>query len=328
MFFFACAVQKLEDSLLPGRTLLSKSNDELSVENCDIKTNNDLLRAKNTSNNISSHNNNTPNCKAKRKLCELSVNGQEISNEENFDEIAEQSSKVDVSEDASIDGDRFSLLKTPVGLGSSTSLQETDTTNALDERSCDIAHVATSSDSLIDAGKLTRQLSEPSDMYSAHSVVHRRDRSPTTNDGELVRQKSEPTLPFVVRPDAQDDAFSPLETRTLSVETSNETAPSVEPCVGNACAHLSPIMRNRFRNVYAVHTSTPASLLRRSLATNDYMLTPITNNDDRSMSPITQSATKMSKAMQVREVHVVGRKIWNLEPRSNALFVTLLYSIT
>ncbi|XP_011707891.1 PREDICTED: rho GTPase-activating protein 19 isoform X2 [Wasmannia auropunctata] len=59
----------------------------------------------------------------------------------------------------------------------------------------------------------------------------------------------------------------------------------------------SPMVKNRFRNVYAVHTSTPSSLLRRSLATNDYLLTPITNND-RSMSPITQSATKMTKAMQ------------------------------
>lgn len=327
--FFARIVQKLEDSLLPARTLLSKSNDELSMENCDIKTNNDLLRAKNTSNNISSHKNDIPNCNAKRKLCDQSVNGHEGSDEGNLGEIAEQSSKADMSEDVSLNGDRFSLLKTPVELGSSTSLQEIDTTNALDERSpCDIARAATSDDSPIDAGKLTRQLSEPSDMYSAHGVVHRCDRSLTTNDSELVRQKSEPTLPFVARPDVrQDDISSPLETCIPSVEMSSETAPSVEPRVGSACTHLSPIVRSRFRNVYAVHTSTPSSLLRRSLATNDYILTPITNNDDRSMSPITQSATKMSKAMQVREVHV-RYKTWNSGSGSNALFVTLLFLVT
>ncbi|EFN88118.1 uncharacterized protein LOC105192159 [Harpegnathos saltator] len=288
---------KLEDSLLPARTLLSKSNDELSVENCDIKTNNDLLYDKNTSSNTSSHNNDTQNCKVKRKLCDQSVNEElTLKDEGSLKEIVEQSSKVDMSPDASpdLDGDRFSSLKAPVELSSSISLQEIDTMNVLNEQSCNIAHVATSDSSPIDSNKLTRQFSEPSDIYSAHHC----DRSSITNDCELVQPKSEPTLPFVARPDSQTDNITlPLKTRMLNVETSNEIAPSVEPRTGNAC-HLSPIVRNRFRNVYAVHTSTPSSLLRRSLVTNDYILTPITNNDDRSMSPITQSATKMSKAMQ------------------------------
>lgn len=318
IFSFARIVQKLEDSLLPARTLLSKSNDELSVENCDIKTTNDLLRAKHnsTSSSISNRKNDVPSCKAKRKLCNRrSVNDrhEKSSDDGNFGEIAEQSSKADTSQGVSLDldGERFSILKVePVELGSSASLQDIDTTNAFDGRSsCDIADTATSTsdDSPVDAGKLTRPLSEPSDIY--FDIAHRRDQSPaTTGDGELARPNSEPALPFVVRPKAsQDDAAaSPLESHTPSIaDTSSETAPSVEPRAESACAHLSPIVRNRFRNVYAVHTSTPSSLLRRSLATNDYMLTPITNNDDRSMSPITQSATKMSKAMQVCEVYVV-----------------------
>lgn len=257
-------VQKLEESLLPTRALLSKSNDELSTENCDT-TNNDLLCVKHVSNSIDSLKDETlTNCKVKRKLC--------IQSKRN------KSDKQDLPE-----SDAKQCLGS-MELGSNASLQEIDPITACNNGQCD-------------SGKLTRQHSEPSDMYSAHNTVIDDDNSlPMANDGELVRQNSEPTLALAATPDAQS---SSLKACTVNVKPP-ETASSDEPHAEDACTHdtQSPIVKNRFRTVYAVHTSTPSSLLRRNLATNDYILTPITNND-KSMSPITQSATKMTKAMQV-----------------------------
>lgn len=171
---------------------------------------------------------------------------------------------------------------TKQGLGSvelslSTSLQE--------------INVMINEDSLSEAGKLTRPLSEPPDLYSTRNVTHCDN---LTNDG--MRRKSESTIASVATTNVQS---SLLKTCASNVKSS-ETTSNVELHAENACTHnlQSPMVKNRFRNVYAVHTSTPSNFLRRSLATNDYILTPITNND-RSMSPITQSATKMTKAMQV-----------------------------
>lgn len=59
---------------------------------------------------------------------------------------------------------------------------------------------------------------------------------------------------------------------------------------------LSP--QHKLRSVRDIHTSTPSNLLRQSLGCYDHIFTPILN-DDNSTSPITQSATKMSRAMQV-----------------------------
>lgn len=140
------------------------------------------------------------------------------------------------------------------------------------------------------SGKLTRPLSEPPNLYSTRNVTHCDNLS-----NDCVRRNSESTLASV----ATNVQNSPSKTCASNVKSS-ETL-NVELHAESACTHnlQSPMVKNRFRNVYAVHTSTPSSLLR-SLATNDYILTPITNND-RSMSPITQSATKMTKAMQVRK---------------------------
>ncbi|XP_011877936.1 PREDICTED: uncharacterized protein LOC105567586 isoform X2 [Vollenhovia emeryi] len=245
---------KLEDSFPPARAVLSKSNDELSTENCDM-TNNDLLRAKHTSSIDSIKNETLTNYKAKKKL--------------SVDESINTRDEVD-GKDAQQD--------TKQGLGSielSTSLQE--------------INVMINEDSQSDAGKLTRPLSEPPDLYSTRNVSHCDN---LTNDG--ARRKSESALASVATTNARS---SPAETCTSNVKSSEATL-NVESHE-SACTHnlQSPKVKNRFRNVYAVHTSTPSSLLRRSLATNDYILTPITNND-RSMSPITQSATKMTKAMQ------------------------------
>lgn len=176
---------------------------------------------------------------------------------------------------------------TKQGLGSielslSTSLQE--------------INVMINEDSQSDTGKLTRPLSEPPDLYSTHY-------DNLTNDAELVRRNSESTLASIATLNVQN---SLSKTCTSNVKLS-EIISNVESHTESACTHnlQSPIVKNRFRNVYAVHTSTPSSLLRRSLATNDYILTPITNND-RSMSPITQSAIKMTKAMQVRKFKIIS----------------------
>lgn len=183
-----------------------------------------------------------------------------------------------------------------IELSLSTSLQE--------------INVMINEDSQSDTGeKLTRPLSEPPDLHSTRNVTHCDN---LTNDG-VRRNYSESTLTSTIA--TTNVQSSPSKPCALSVNSS-EIILNVESHAENACMHnlQSPMVKNRFRNVYAVHTSTPSSLLR-NLATNDYILTPITNND-RSMSPITQSATKMTKAMQVhkfpiyfyiRNIHVIKK---------------------
>ncbi|XP_011262958.1 uncharacterized protein LOC105255396 isoform X2 [Camponotus floridanus] len=249
---------KLEDSLLPARMLLSKSNDEFSTENCD--TTNDLLHSKHMSSSVDNFKNETlTSCKIKKKLCNQSINTREELNEKNMQHDAKQSLSV-------------------VELNWSTSLQE--------------INVMTSDNNLSDTDKLTRQLDEPSNVCSTQDVNYNNDNS-LMNDDKLVPQNSESILALTATPNIKTPS---KKTCTSSIKSS-ETTLNVEPRIENACNLQSPIVRNRFRNVYAVHTSTPSSLLRRSMVTNDYILTPITNND-KSMSPITQSATKMTKAMQ------------------------------
>ncbi|KMQ93299.1 rho gtpase-activating protein 19 [Lasius niger] len=122
---------KLEDSLLPARMLLSKSNDEFSTENCDT-TNNDLLHAKHMSSSIDSFKNETlTSCKIKKKLCNQSTNTREELDEKNMQHDAKQS------------------LGLSLEHSWSTSLQE--------------INVIPSDNNLSDTDKLTRQLDEPPD---------------------------------------------------------------------------------------------------------------------------------------------------------------------
>ncbi|TGZ49206.1 uncharacterized protein [Temnothorax longispinosus] len=249
---------KLEDSFLPTRAVLSKSNDELSTENCDT-INNDLLHAKHMSSIDSIKNETLTNYKAKKKLSiDESINVKE--------ELDGKDTQHDAKQDLG-----------SIELSLSTSLQE--------------INVIINEDSQSDTGKLTRPFSEPPNLYSTRNVTHCDN---LTND--CMRRNSESTLASIATRNTVQ--VSPSETYTLNAKSS-ETTLNVDSHAESACTHnlQSPMVKNRFRNVYAVHTSTPSSLLRRSLATNDYILTPITNND-RSMSPITQSATKMTKAMQ------------------------------
>lgn len=308
----------MADSSLPTRVFLSKSNDELSVENCDT-VNTDLFYIKHNS--IDSLKSKTLNCKVQKNSCNQSnTNIREDINERC---IMKQSLK-DVPRDTSSDpnNDRFSLhdcafvLKRPMGLDE-TSLQEIDATSVLNEEfSRNIAQTksTTSNYNLSDKStdKLARQLSEPPDMYSTRNIVRYNGSATTTNNnnGGLIRQNSEPTLSFVAKSDDARQVTPLSKTRTLSAAKASETASNLEQHTKNAArVHLSPITKNKFKNLYTVHTSTPSNLLRQSLVINDYISTPITNNDDKSMSPITQSATKMTKAMQVRDIFVLSIKI-------------------
>lgn len=136
--------------------------------------------------------------------------------------------------------------------------------------------------------RLSRQSSEPPDMYSSQITSNKVDSS------ELTRQNSEPVFSMSRRKNIEV-AYKP---RITGVDAKSSELTKSESCTENASSYPSPMVKNRFWNVYTAHTSTPSNFLRRSLVANDYILTPITNND-KSMSPITQSATKMTKAMQV-----------------------------
>ncbi|KAG5318581.1 RHG19 protein, partial [Pseudoatta argentina] len=243
---------KLEHSFLPARAVLSKSNDELSMENCDT-TNNDLLHAKHTNSIDSIKNETLTSCRTKKII--------------SIDESTDMKDKLDEKDTRDTKQDLGS-----VELSLSSSFQE--------------INVMINEDSHSDTDKLlTRPLSEPPDLYSTHNLM---------DNSKFIRRNSESVLTSVATSNVKS---FPSKTCISNVKLS-ETTLNIESHAENACTHnlQSPMVKNRFRNVYAVHTSTPSSLLR-SLATNDYILTPITNND-RSMSPITQSATKMTKAMQ------------------------------
>ncbi|XP_076244973.1 uncharacterized protein LOC143185671 [Calliopsis andreniformis] len=251
----------LEKSLLQKKVLFCKSDDELSMENCE--TNNDsLLHTKHISNSTGSLNTPTMrNYKDKRKTMLMRfVNIKEEQIDEKYHEWS--MNKTNDSVISKTDDENLSLE------GVIKDLERGDNTP-------------------INTVKLPRQHSEPPDMYSSQSTLYE------TRENELIRQSSEPTLS--ISKATYVDMASPsknYEANKKSVEHSK-----IELHSDSACAHLSPIVKNRLWNVYVAHTSTPSNLLRKSLVTNDYMLTPITNND-KSMSPITQSATKMTKAMQ------------------------------
>lgn len=269
--------QNLEKSLLQTKVLLSKSDDELSMENYD--TNNDsLLHTKHISNSTGSLN--TPTLRSykdKRKAILMK-----------FVNINEE--QIGQYHDWNINkSDKGSYIDESINSKSSNaniSLQDSN------------KELRGENNTAINTDRLSRQLSEPPDMYSSQSTLYE------TSQNELYRQSSEPT--FSVSEATHTEMISITkysEENKKAVEHSK-----MESHSDNACVHLSPVMKNRLWNVYVAHTSTPSNLLRKSLVTNDYMLTPITNND-KSMSPITQSATKMTKAMQVWIYNIIHNTI-------------------
>lgn len=119
--------------------------------------------------------------------------------------------------------------------------------------------------------ELLRHHSEPFNVCSLKKTMKK---------NEMFRQSSEPSL---------------LSSKQISPES-----PKISPQGYNKPAVvLSPTTKNKLRSIYAAHTSTPSNLLRKSLAAGDCALTPI-SDDEKSMSPITQSTSKMTKDMQVR----------------------------
>ncbi|XP_033356792.1 uncharacterized protein LOC117237175 [Bombus vosnesenskii] len=256
----------LEKSLLQTKVLLSKSDDELSMENYD--TNNEsLLHTKHISNSTGSLN--TPTLRSykdKRKAILMKF--------------------VNINEEQIVQYHDWNINKSDKGsyIDESINSKSSNANISLQDSNKELRG---ENNTAINTGRLCRQLSEPPDMYSSQSTLYE------TSQNELYRQSSEPT--FSVSEATHTEMISIAnysEENKKAVEHSK-----MESHSDNACVHLSPIVKNRLWNVYVAHTSTPSNLLRKSLVTNDYMLTPITNND-KSMSPITQSATKMTKAMQ------------------------------
>lgn len=262
-------MQNLEKSLLQTKVLLSKSDDELSMENCD--TNNDsLLHAKHISNSTGSLN--TPSLRSyKDKRKALLMRFVNIKEEQMDDQYND-----------------WDIHKSDKGSNIDESINSKSSNANVSLQDFDSKELEQDNNITSNTARLSRQYSEPPDMYSSQTTLYE------ISENELFRQSSEPT--FSVSEATHHD-MTPLIKRSEDNKKSVEYS-ILESHTDNACVHLSPVVKNRLWNVYVAHTSTPSNLLRKSLVTNDYMLTPITNND-KSMSPITQSATKMTKAMQV-----------------------------
>ena len=147
--------------------------------------------------------------------------------------------------------------------------------------------------------RYSRHQSEPPDMYSSQTSYESCGK-----DNELVRQASDSAILVSNRSSMEmlGNDKTPQKSIATPVEQNGEQSDPIasdyKSSSDNATFLLSPATKSKLRCLYAAHTSTPSNLLRKSLASNDYILTPITD-DDKSMSPITQSATKMTKAMQV-----------------------------
>ncbi|XP_035737732.1 uncharacterized protein LOC118448498 [Vespa mandarinia] len=257
------------------KTRFTKSDDEFNLENSDSHTNN-LIRTKHISNSTGSLNEPTASIyKDKRKAMLVGLVNITDNKRTNEQSINKESSP---KQNKSYVNNSGSYKTT----NRSTFLQEDSFNDGDTEKISNLSGTTL---------KLSRQSSEPPDMYSSQITTNKVDSS------ELIRQYSEPVFPISRRKNIEVACKSRITQDVVDAKSSELTIKS-ESFTENACSYPSPIVKNRFWNVYAAHTSTPSNLLRRSLVANDYILTPITNNDDKSMSPITQSATKMTKAMQ------------------------------
>ncbi|XP_046431908.1 uncharacterized protein LOC124185314 isoform X1 [Neodiprion fabricii] len=264
----------LEKSLLPPKTLFSKSDDELSPDIYEPLEADNLLHVKHISSSTGSLNtSNLGHCKSKKKM--LLANFINISAEKSvkkFENAAINKSSERVKESFSQrESDKNSC---PVKLQSKASnLRDINTSKNL---------------------RFSRQLSEP-ESYSTEAASN-------MNDSEFVRQNSDPIFPVRRRPNIEV-VFPP---RKSMPDIQSEISPQkTETSVSETSSYAASTVLSRFCNTYTARTSTPAkNLLRKSLAAataaataNECTLTPIAYHD-KSMSPITQSTTKMSKAMQ------------------------------
>ncbi|XP_057340181.1 uncharacterized protein LOC130677435 [Microplitis mediator] len=136
---------------------------------------------------------------------------------------------------------------------------------------------------LIDiTNKVRRHSSEPKDIFSSQFDDGSASASISSKSDSILHVKISPRKEMLTTQGLLDNA----ETTTSHCKNINKMRHSASP----------KIKTKNWLGHSAAYTSTPSDLLRRNLP-HDYGLTPITNND-KSMSPITQSATKMTKAMQ------------------------------
>ncbi|CAG5077495.1 Similar to ARHGAP19: Rho GTPase-activating protein 19 (Homo sapiens) [Cotesia congregata] len=148
----------------------------------------------------------------------------------------------------------------------------------------EVSEIKSKEQTLLDiTNNVRRHNSEPPNVYSSKELV---DKSPTAS----ISNKSDSLLPPRSSPDNE----------ILTIPGCSEISKPVSSCSKKSSTKgnsSSPKLKTKLWLAHsAAYTSTPSDLLRRNLP-SDYGLTPITRND-KSMSPITQSATKMTKAMQ------------------------------
>ncbi|XP_043269190.1 uncharacterized protein RhoGAP54D isoform X2 [Venturia canescens] len=158
----------------------------------------------------------------------------------------------------------------------------------------------TKTENEVTGDRLLRHKSEPPNMYSTRNVLSLSNQV----DNNLMRRSSDSGIGLFSKMPNIEIVSTPTKVindkekiRELNRSGLSGTPNDKKNEVSCTIAQASPVIKNKFWQVYAAHTSTPSDLLRRNLANGDYMLTPLTNSD-KSMSPITQSTTKMSRAMQ------------------------------
>lgn len=258
----ACFKQPLDKPRLPPKGTLSKSEDELSSDSFNILETENLLKIKHMSSSTGSLH--TPT---------LSMFKVEKARLINFLSIDEEHSRTENYSETNLSEIEENL--------NSHRISGNEKTNS-------------SNSNVPNHARLSRHCSEPPNMYSSQTSLD------DLNENDFVRQNSDPVIATSKRGN-MEALFTPkISISTLGSRYSvsdKDSRKSEGTSSAPGVKYASP-MKSILRNMFTAHTSTPSNFLHRNLNGNEYMLTPITDND-KSMSPITQSATKMSKAMQV-----------------------------
>lgn len=134
------------------------------------------------------------------------------------------------------------------------------------------------------SGRLSRHSSEPPNMFSSIE-------SPEPSN-ELMRQNSEPICCLNSNSHVKV-VYTPPKAKLEESERRSKDSSRKSGSLGRGSPvpHIAKIW-----NHGKAHTSTPSDFLRRNMPECNF--TPMTD-DEKSMSPITQSTAKMTKAMQV-----------------------------
>ncbi|XP_043473896.1 uncharacterized protein LOC122506010 isoform X2 [Leptopilina heterotoma] len=253
----------LDKPRLPPKGTLSKSEDELSSDSFNMLETDNLLKIKHMSSSTGSLH--TPT---------LSMFKAEKARLINFLSIDEENSQIETNYNET----NLSEIEEHLNSHRISCNEKTNSTKSNNSN-----HV-----------RLSRHCSEPPNMYSSQASLD--DLSENEN---FVRQNSDPAIAISKR-GTMDALFTPkISISNIApkyLTSDKDSRKSEGTSSGSGVKYASP-MKSILRNMFTAHTSTPSNFLHRNLNSNEYILTPITDND-KSMSPITQSATKMSKAMQ------------------------------